>query len=252
MAASGDGPIVRLQNAVKFYKLGSVVVPALRGVDLDIAAGEFTVIAGPSGSGKTTLLNLLGCVDVATSGLVEVDGEDTAKLTERQLTGLRLRSLGFIFQSFNLVSVLDAFQNVEFPLLLQGGMTRGERERRVNELMDRVGLTAYKHHRPNELSGGQRQRVAIARALVTKPRIVLADEPTANLDSTTGHAIIDLMKELNVGQGTTFIFSTHDPKVMSQAGRLVELVDGRILSVQNLGVDTGLPADPHAAPLGQV
>ncbi len=252
MATSGSGPIVRLQDAVKSYKLGSVEVPALRGVNLDIAAGEFTVIAGPSGSGKTTLLNLIGCVDVATSGLVEVAGEDTARLSERQLTGLRLRSLGFIFQSFNLVSVLDAFQNVEFPLLLQGGMTRGERDRRVDELMERVGLTAYKHHRPNELSGGQRQRVAIARALVTRPRIVLADEPTANLDSTTGHAIIDLMKELNVGQGTTFIFSTHDPKVMSQAGRLVELVDGRIQSVQTLGVDAGLPADPHAAPSGQV
>ena len=252
MAGNGDGPIVRLQNAVKSYKLGSVEVPALRGVDLDIAAGEFTVVAGPSGSGKTTLLNLIGCVDVATSGLVEVAGEDTARLSERELTGLRLRSLGFIFQSFNLVSVLDAFQNVEFPLLLQGGMTRGERDRRVNELMDRVGLTAYKHHRPNELSGGQRQRVAIARALVTRPRIVLADEPTANLDSTTGHAIIDLMKELNLGQGTTFIFSTHDPKVMNQAGRLIELVDGRIQSVQTLGVDSAAPHDPHATPAGLV
>ncbi|MCB9740415.1 MAG: ABC transporter ATP-binding protein [Deltaproteobacteria bacterium] len=254
MTQSGGQPgaIVSLDSVYKNYKLGSVEVPALRGIDLAIDAGEFTVIAGPSGSGKTTLLNLVGCVDVASSGTVRVAGEDTGQLSERALTQLRLRALGFIFQSFNLVSVLDAFQNVEFPLLLQGGSTKGERARRVDELMDKVGLGKYKHHRPNELSGGQRQRVAIARALVTNPRIVLADEPTANLDSATGHAIIDLMKELNTTQGTTFIFSTHDPKVMHQAGRLVELVDGQIASIQQLGVDAAPPADPHAPATAQV
>ncbi len=252
--STGAQPIVRLQNVEKVYKLGKVEVPALKGIDLDIAAGDFAVIAGPSGSGKTTLLNLIGCVDVATRGTVIVDGHDTAKLSESKLTKLRLDRLGFIFQSFNLVAVLDAFDNVEFPLLLQGKWSKDERRKRVEEIMDAVGLADFLHHRPNELSGGQRQRVAIARALVTRPRIVMADEPTANLDSVTGHQIIDLMRALNRDEGTTFIFSTHDPKVMSQAGRSIELVDGRISS-------TGLPddgrlhgtgdnADPHAAPHG--
>jgi len=220
--------IVRLLGVDKFYQLGKVSVRALEGIDLTIAAGEFTVIAGPSGSGKTTLLNLVGCVDTATSGLVEVGGADTSKLKETALTKLRLDRLGFIFQSFNLVGVLDAYQNVEFPLLLQKHISKAERGRRVQDVIEKVGLADYAHHRPNELSGGQRQRVAIARALVTKPAIVLADEPTANLDSTTGNAIIDLMKELNHTDGTTFIFSTHDPKVMAHAGRIIELVDGHV------------------------
>jgi putative ABC transport system ATP-binding protein len=244
-------PIVSLRAVEKRYRLGAVEVPALRGVTLDIEAGEFAVIAGPSGSGKTTLLNLIGCVDVASAGQVVVAGEDTGALSEAALTALRLRALGFIFQSFNLVSVLDAFQNVEFPLLLQGGLSRAERARRVDALFERVGLAQNKHHRPGELSGGQRQRVAIARALVTNPRIVLADEPTANLDSRTGQDIIDLMKELNTTQGTTFIFSTHDPKVMRHAGRLIELVDGQIASIQRVDVDqgpTGHPDDQAGAP----
>ena len=247
-STSAAAPIVRLQQVTKSYRLGTVDVPALRGIDLTIQPGEFTVIAGPSGSGKTTLLNLVGCVDVASSGVVEIAGEDTARLTERQLTQLRLRALGFIFQSFNLVSVLDAFQNVEFPLLLQGKSTRGERAKRVDALLERVGLGNFAHHRPNELSGGQRQRVAIARALVTQPRIVLADEPTANLDSTTGGAIIDLMKELNTQHGTTFIFSTHDPKVMSHAGRLIELVDGKIAGIRVLSGDLPIDAASHGDP----
>ena len=226
--APAASPIVQLQGVSKIYSLGKVQVPALLDIDLDIAAGEFTVIAGPSGSGKTTMLNLVGCVDVASGGRVVVDGHDTGALAERQLTRLRLERLGFIFQSFNLVAVLDAFQNVEFPLLLQGGINKPERRERVMDLLRKVGIDEHAHHRPNELSGGQRQRVAIARALVTRPRIVLADEPTANLDSKTGYRIIDLMKELNDVEGTTFIFSTHDPKVMTRAGRLVELVDGRI------------------------
>jgi putative ABC transport system ATP-binding protein len=221
--------IVAVRNVVKEYKLGKVTVPALRDVSLEIPAGQFLSIAGPSGSGKTTLLNLIGCVDTPTSGQVEVGGEDTRKLSEHELTELRLRRLGFIFQSFNLVNVLTVFQNVELPLLLQGSCKAPERKKRVLELLEAVGLAGYEHHRPNELSGGQRQRVAVARALVTRPQIVLADEPTANLDSTNGKNIIDLMKEMNRAHGTTFVFSTHDPKVMASASHLVRLADGQIV-----------------------
>jgi putative ABC transport system ATP-binding protein len=220
--------IVELSGVEKDNPLGKLVVQALKGVDLTIEHGEFTVIAGPSGSGKTTLLNLIGCIDVATRGTVHVDGQDTASLSDTQLTHLRLHSLGFIFQSFNLINVLDVRQNVEFPMLLQGGITSADRLARVTEVLERVGLGAYLKHRPTELSGGQRQRVAIARALVTRPKIVLADEPTANLDSVTGSSIIDLMRELNHQSGTTFIFSTHDPQVMERADRIVKLLDGGI------------------------
>jgi len=221
--------IVSIVDVVKEYKLGSVVVPALRGVSLEVHQGDFLSIAGPSGSGKTTLLNLIGCVDTATSGTVLVDGNDTRHLSDRKLTNLRLNTLGFIFQSFNLVSVLSVFQNVEFPLLLQRTLTKSERRDRVMSLLDQVGLASHVDHRPNELSGGQRQRVAVARALVTQPKIVLADEPTANLDSVTGNNIIDLMKELNEKNGTTFIFSTHDAKVMSHANAVIRLADGQIV-----------------------
>ena len=220
--------IVKIVDVYKEYHLDKVVVPALRGVDLEVHAGEFISIAGPSGSGKTTLLNLIGCVDTATRGLVEVAGRDTRTLPERALTDLRLNTIGFIFQSFNLVSVLDVFQNVEFPLLLQGKISRAERRKRVIDLLEQVGLDHHARHRPSELSGGQRQRVAVARALVTQPQIVLADEPTANLDSVTGQTIIDLMREMNQKQRTTFIFSTHDPKVMSHAQAVVQLADGKI------------------------
>jgi putative ABC transport system ATP-binding protein len=220
--------IVSIENVRKDYHLGEVIVSALQGVSLQVAGGDFISIAGPSGSGKTTLLNLIGCVDVASSGVVRVDGHDTAELSERQLTELRLNTLGFIFQSFNLVPVLSVFQNVEFPLLLQRKLPTEARAQRVNELLEKVGLDKHSHHRPSELSGGQRQRVAIARALVTRPKIVLADEPTANLDSVTGEAIIDLMKEMNRTEKTTFIFSTHDAKVMSHANSIIRLADGRI------------------------
>jgi len=220
--------IVKLVDVVKEYPLGKLVVRALRGVDLTIEKGEFTVIAGPSGSGKTTALNMIGCVDVPTSGEVFVDGKATATLSDRQRTKLRLEKLGFIFQTFNLVNVLTATQNVEFPLLLQGRLSGRERGKRVDEMLDLVGLSDQKRQRPNELSGGQRQRVAIARALVTKPSIVLADEPTANLDSATGLTIINLMKELNAQQQTTFIFSTHDHRVMEHARRIIQIVDGEI------------------------
>jgi putative ABC transport system ATP-binding protein len=224
--------IVSIREVVKEYKLGKVVVPALRGVSLEVDKGEFISIAGPSGSGKTTLLNLIGCVDTATHGLVEVAGQNTNNLTERQLTALRLDTIGFIFQSFNLVSVLSVFQNVEFPLLLQNRLSKTERRARVMQLLEQVGLATHSNHRPNELSGGQRQRVAVARALVTEPQIVLADEPTANLDSVTGQAIIDLMRALNEQKGTTFIFSTHDHKVMQHANAVVQLADGKIIGRQ--------------------
>jgi putative ABC transport system ATP-binding protein len=230
--------IVSVRSVSKDYMLGKTVVPALRDVSLDVEAGEFISIAGPSGSGKTTLLNLVGCVDTPTAGTVVVNGQDTSALSERALTDLRLRTLGFIFQSFNLVSVLSVFQNVEYPLLLQGGATRKERAKRVLALLEAVGIGSHARHRPSELSGGQRQRVAIARALVTRPRIVLADEPTANLDSQTGENIIDLMKEMN-RDGTTFIFSTHDPKVMAHANAVVRIADGRLAGREELSAAAG-------------
>lgn len=220
---------VDVRKVVKEYPLGATKVRALHGVDLTIAKGEFTTIAGPSGSGKTTLLNLIGCVDVPTSGEVLIDGASSSGKSKRELTQLRLYKLGFIFQSFNLVSVLSVYQNVEFPLLLQGKASATERKAKVTRLLEQVGLATHAKHRPSELSGGQRQRVAIARALVTDPLIVLADEPTANLDSQTGQQIIDLMKALNEQQGTTFIFSTHDYKVMEHANAVIRLADGKIL-----------------------
>lgn len=223
-------PIVAISDVIKEYPLGNLRVRALHGVDLTIDKGEFTVIAGPSGSGKTTLLNLIGCVDVPTQGSVSVDGEQTEHMDDRALTNLRLHKIGFIFQSFNLINVLDVRQNVEFPLLLQGGLRDDERKKRVEAMIEKVGLSKHIEHRPNELSGGQRQRVAIARALVSRPAIVLADEPTANLDSVTGNAIIQLMKDLNREEQTTFIFSTHDHNVMEQARRIVRIADGRIVT----------------------
>lgn len=232
--------IVDIKNVVKEYPLGHLTVKALQGVNLAIDTGEFTTIAGPSGSGKTTLLNLIGCVDVATSGTVRIDGQSTGELSDKALTNLRLHKIGFIFQSFNLVAVLNVHQNVELPLLLQGGISKQERDARVREMVEKVGLTPQLHQRPSELSGGQRQRVAIARALVTRPRLVLADEPTANLDSVTGRNILDLMKHLNEVEKTTFIFSTHDSKVMERADRIVKLQDGRI-------IDDGRTAPPAAA-----
>ncbi|MFO0593868.1 MAG: ABC transporter ATP-binding protein [Myxococcaceae bacterium] len=241
--------IVTIQDVEKEYSLGATVVKALRGVSLTVDKGEFISIAGPSGSGKTTLLNLIGCVDTATRGDVVVSGRNTAQLSERELTDLRLNTIGFIFQSFNLVSVLSVYQNVEFPLLLQDKLTSGERKKRVDALLDQVGLASHTKHRPNELSGGQRQRVAIARALVTDPLIVLADEPTANLDSQTGQAILDLMKSLNQQKGTTFIFSTHDHKVMRYANAVIRLADGKILGREKpedaVAHAVGLEA-PHA------
>lgn len=221
--------IVLINDVTKQYTLGKTVVPALRGVNLSVSAGDFVSIAGPSGSGKTTLLNLIGCVDTATTGVVQIDGQDTKNLKDRQLTDLRLNTIGFIFQSFNLVPVLSVFQNVEFPLLLQRKYSTEERRKRVMELLEKVGLATHAKHRPSELSGGQRQRVAIARALVTRPKIILADEPTANLDSKTGETILDLMREMNRAEKTTFIFSTHDAKVMSYANSIIKIADGKVV-----------------------
>jgi putative ABC transport system ATP-binding protein len=230
--SASSSPIVSIQDVRKEYILGKTVVPALQDVSLTVALGDFISIAGPSGSGKTTLLNLIGCVDTATSGQVLIDGHDTRRLSDRELTNLRLNTLGFIFQSFNLVAVLSVFQNVEFPLLLQNKLSPAQRKKRVDELLEKVGLASHSHHRPGELSGGQRQRVAVARALVTRPKIVLADEPTANLDSKTGENIIDLMKEMNRLEKTTFIFSTHDAKVMAHANSIVRLADGLITGTE--------------------
>ena len=220
---------VLLKGVFKDYPLGASMVRALHGIDLEIEKGEFTTIAGPSGCGKSTLLNLIGCMDVATTGTVSIEGKITNSLTDKEQTNLRLNTLGFIFQSFNLVPVLSVYQNVELPLLLKGGMTAGERSKRISELLDQVGLANKANNRSHELSGGQRQRVAIARALVTEPKIVLADEPTANLDSETGQNIIELMRTLNSKQKTTFIFSSHDPKVIEHARRIVRLQDGRVI-----------------------
>ncbi len=220
---------VEINNVTKIYPLGKTEVHALKGITLNFAEGEFATIAGPSGCGKSTLLNLIGCMDTPTTGEVLLDGQPISKLSDKAMTQLRLLKLGFIFQSFNLIPVLTVYQNIEFPLLLQGTFSSKERALKINELLDEVDLVKQAKQKSNELSGGQRQRVAIARALVTNPRIVLADEPTANLDSATGERIIDLMKQTNKRHKTTFIFSTHDPMVMKHANRVVHLKDGLVV-----------------------
>jgi putative ABC transport system ATP-binding protein len=220
--------LVRVERVSKDYFLGEQKVEALRDVSLSIEEGVFLAIAGPSGSGKSTLLNLIGCIDTPTTGRVVVDGHDVSGRTPDELADLRARTIGFVFQTFNLLPVLSAGENIEYPLLQFPEVSKEERRARVAAFLKLVQLARYAHHRPNQLSGGQRQRVAIARALATKPKIVLADEPTANLDHKTGEGILELMKEINRTLGTTFIFSTHDKKVMSKADRLVRIEDGRI------------------------
>ncbi len=217
--------VVKIQDVSKDYALGEQRVQALREIHLQVKRGEFLAIAGPSGSGKSTLLNLIGCIDTPSSGRIHIDGEDVAGKTPDDLADLRARKIGFIFQTFNLLPVLSAAENVEYPLL-QFRFDAAKRKARVQRYLELVGVGDYARHRPNQLSGGQRQRVAIARALIARPAIVLADEPTANLDHKTGTSILELMRGINQDKGTTFIFSTHDPKVMDMADRVVAIEDG--------------------------
>jgi putative ABC transport system ATP-binding protein len=226
--------IIEVKGVTKDYALGKTTVHALRGIDLDIEEGDLMTIMGPSGSGKTTLLNVVGCIDQASQGSVKVHGQEITSLTDRQVTDLRLHRIGFIFQTFNLIPVLNALENVEFPLLLMKKDSRAEVRKKAEKLIEEVGIKEYVKHRPAELSGGQRQRVAIARALVTNPDIVLADEPTANLDSVTGASILDLMKEMNRKEKTTFIFSTHDANVLKYAKTAVKIKDGLIAEKSTL------------------
>lgn len=218
---------VVLKNVHKEYPLGKTTVHALQGIDLEIEKGEFFVIAGASGSGKSTLLNLIGCLDHPTQGEVWLEDLQVSHQPESRLNKIRLHHIGFIFQSFNLIPVLNVYENIELPLLIRPDVPPRDRRSRVESLMERVGLTRQLRQKPFELSGGQQQRVAIARALVTRPKVVLADEPTANLDSNTGVEIIRLMHEINRQDGTTFIFSSHDPKVIQNANRVLHLEDGR-------------------------
>lgn len=220
-------PIASVRGVTRDYQQGQLTVRALRGVDLDVEPGEFTALMGPSGSGKTTLLNLIGGLDVPTSGTVQVDGRALDQMSPKELSDLRRDRIGFVFQSYNLIPVLSAYENAEFVMLLQGRPAADRRERAMRTLAD-VGLAGMEHRRPGELSGGQQQRVAVARAIAGQPALVLADEPTANLDSATAAELIELMQRLNRELGITFVFSTHDPKVMEAARRVVRLVDGRI------------------------
>ncbi|MDI9438939.1 MAG: ABC transporter ATP-binding protein [Limnochordia bacterium] len=222
--------IVELDGVKKVYYLGKAEVHALRGVSFSIEKGDFASIVGPSGSGKSTILNLVGCIDQPTEGRVKINGTLTEGLSDKELTNLRHKTVGFIFQSFNLIPVLNVYENIEFPLLLgRDRPSRKEAREWIEYLIEAVGLADHMHHKSNELSGGQRQRVAIARALATKPEIVLADEPTANLDSKTGQSIIELMKKMNAELNTTFIFSTHDTTIMSIADHVIRLLDGLVV-----------------------
>lgn len=222
--------IVKVEGVCKRYALGEQTVIALQDINLTVEPGSFFAIAGPSGSGKSTLLNIIGCIDNPNEGRVYIDGQDVSGKLPDQLADVRARTIGFIFQNFNLLSVLSAEENVDYPLLQLPELSRAERRERVAHYLDMVGLTRYATHRPNQLSGGQRQRVAIARALATHSRVVLADEPTANLDRETGRSILELMQRINSDAGTTFIFSTHDKHVMEMADCLVQMEDGRIIS----------------------
>ena len=220
--------IIDITGLKKSYSLDTTTVHALRGVDLKVHEGEFMSVVGPSGSGKTTLLNVIGCIDTASEGSVKIHDSEITSLNDLQITNIRLHKIGFIFQTFNLIPVLDVLENVEFPLLLMKKFSRGEVRKKAERLIDAVGLKEFSVHRPAELSGGQRQRVAIARALVTNPDIVLADEPTANLDSVTGAQILELMQKMNREEKTTFVFSTHDANVLKYANRVVKIKDGLI------------------------
>ncbi len=227
-------PIVTCRGVSKDFGSGKLIVHALRGVDLEIKQGDFATLAGPSGSGKTTLLNMIGALDTPTAGEIEIDGQTLSGLDKSELSELRLQKIGFVFQAYNLIPVLSAQENIEFVLQLQG-VESGERRKRAVEVLDEVGLAGMGHRRPSALSGGQQQRVAVARALVSRPAIVLADEPTANLDSVTSAELVDMMAQLNKDLGTTFVIGTHDPAVIEHSKRHIEMLDGRISSDTNSG-----------------
>jgi len=220
---------VELKDVKKTYRSGPIEVPALRGITLQVAHGEFLAIAGPSGCGKTTLLNIIGGLDRADTGEVLVEGKNLQLLSTGELARLRLQRLGFVFQAYNLLPVLTALENAEFTLLLQG-VPAEQRKERVQKLFSEIGLAGLENRRPGHLSGGQQQRVAVARAMVTEPALILADEPTANLDSVTATALLEVMEQLNRAHGTTFVYATHDPQVMERARRLIRLRDGQIAS----------------------
>ncbi|MCK6506235.1 ABC transporter ATP-binding protein [Myxococcota bacterium] len=220
-------PIVTVRGLTRDYEQGALTVHALAGVDLEVRRGEFTALMGPSGSGKTTLLNLVGGLDEPSSGSVQVDGQELAGMNRAQKSDLRLHRIGFVFQSYNLIPVLSALENTEFVLMLRG-VPAAQRREKAMQTLQAVGLAGMEHRRPSELSGGQQQRVAVARAIAGEPALVLADEPTANLDSRTGHELIALMEKLNDDLGLTFVFATHDPKVKDAAHRVVWMEDGRI------------------------
>ena len=222
-------PIVELKAVHRSYQLGETRVHALRGVDLSVMEGDFTALIGASGSGKSTLLNMVGTIDSPDQGDVVIDGRRVAELSENEKSLLRNEKIGFVFQSFNLVPVLSILENVELPLLVRNTLTKAERAARALEVLKDVGLENFAHHRPDQLSGGQRQRVAIARALVTHPKLVLADEPTANLDSKTTHSIIDLLLELNQKKKVTFLFCSHDEKLVGRVSKVVHIQDGQIV-----------------------
>jgi putative ABC transport system ATP-binding protein len=220
--------VAKVENITRTFKIGTVETRALRGIDLAVNSGEFTALVGPSGSGKTTLLQLLGCLDLPTSGTVIINDTDVTKLSRNQRADLRKGTLGFIFQFFALIPTLTAYENIEMPLLLNAQPPTRCRER-VMELLNAVGLMDRAHHRPDQLSGGEQQRVAVARALSTNPKLVLADEPTANLDTENGKQVMEIMKKLNKETGVTFVFATHDPRVINYANRVVTLQDGLIV-----------------------
>lgn len=223
-------PLLELKKVKKVYRQGKIEVPALRGVDMVVEEGEFTTIFGPSGSGKTTLLNMIGCLDTPTEGEIHLNGNRISDLSKKDLAMTRRHNIGFIFQSYNLIPVLTAFENVEFAIRLIGRLSEKEMREKVLKMLEEVGLKGKENRKPGELSGGEKQRVAIARALVKKSKIILADEPTANLDSETAQEVIKNMTKMNQELGTTFIFSTHDPQIMEYARRFINLKDGMISS----------------------
>jgi len=219
--------VTKIENVTRIYKIGKMETHALRGVNLSIESGEFTALVGPSGSGKTTLLQLIGCLDQPTSGQIYINGKDVSRLNRNQRADMRRGAIGFIFQFFALIPTLTAYENIEMPLLLNG-RNAAERHTRVTELLEAVNIRDHAHHRPDQLSGGQQQRVAIARALATNPSLILADEPTANLDTANGQQVMEIMTRLNQDTGVTFVFATHDPRVIQYARRVVTLQDGLI------------------------